>query len=59
MDRERIVAVLTKAGLPVPAGDLLDAEYNMGRADWYVRTDAGWFWWSGKEWKECPYGPMR
>lgn len=58
MERERIVRVLTQHGIPVPPGELVSFSFNMGRGDWYVRTDSIWLWWSGKEWKKCPYGPL-
>ena len=50
--------VLTKHGIPQPPGEVIQARYHMGRLDWYAETEAGWYWWSGKEWLFCPMGPM-
>lgn len=54
----RYEEILTKKGFPLPpGGEVLDARYSMGDGDWYGKTAKGWFWWSGRDWKLCPYGP--
>jgi len=58
MDPERIAACLTKAGIPVPPGELLYCTVQMQYQNWFVRTSKGWLWWSGKEWKPSVYGPL-
>lgn len=58
---DRYKKILLDHKIPLPSGQLIDLQYNMGRADWYARTPAGWFWWDprqGGSWKPAPLGPM-
>lgn len=36
--------ILEKYSIPLPDGEILELQYNMGRQDWYARTDKGWNW---------------
>jgi hypothetical protein len=49
--------MLRKAGFPDPPGTVVKVRFVTGHADWYAETEQGWFWWNGKEWRHCPYGP--
>ena len=51
-------AILREAGIEPPPGEIIMARYIMGSSDWYAEMEDGWYWWSGKEWKPCPNGPL-
>jgi hypothetical protein len=44
---------------PDPPGEVLDRRYLTAANDWYVQTEAGWFWLDQRsmEWKSAPLGP--
>jgi hypothetical protein len=58
---EEYRAILARNNLPPPPGErVVGMRYNMGRDDWYVETESGWFWLDRRdpaEWKFCPLGP--
>lgn len=58
MPHEKVASALQKAGIPLPAGELSYATVKIGTTDWYVVADDEWYWWSGKEWKLLPNGPL-
>ena len=52
---ERIRGIFQKYNIAAPVEEIITAQYIMAKG-WYVQTTAGWFWWSGEEWKFLPNG---
>ena len=51
--------IAKKHGLPPTPGPVLDARWVMGHDDWWVKTDAGWYWLrpGTRIWMKAPLGP--
>ncbi len=50
-------SIFTKHNLPPAPGDVVDMRWKARTDDWYVKTEAGWYWLRGKVWTQVPYGP--
>lgn len=60
---EENAQILKEWKCPEPPGPPLELKYVVAYADWYCRTEEGWWYYRtenvlNKKWGYCPYGPL-